>query len=112
MRFSRMIMLSSVALSATLLPAWAGGSTIPDALNIEELAASAAPALPPGAQLMVTSKTPQPEVPGLPLSAGDKIRMGPTATTIRILPATDAAGGGSVSWSGYTRAGVVYRGGN
>jgi hypothetical protein len=38
--------------------------------------------------------------------------MGPTATTIRILPATDAAGGGSVSWSGYTRAGVVYHGGN
>jgi hypothetical protein len=112
MRFIRTIMLSSVALGATLPAAWAGGSTTPDAVNIDELAASAAPALPPGAQLMITSKTPQPEVPGLPLSARDKIRMGPTATTIRILPATDAAGGGSVSWSGYSRAGVVYHGGN
>lgn len=112
MRFIRTIMLSSVALGATLGIAWAGGSTTPDAVNIDELAASAAPALPAGTQLMVISKTPQPEVPGLPLSARDKIRMGPNATTIRILPATDTAGGGSVSWSGYNRAGVIYRGGN
>ena len=112
MRFIRMIMLSGVALSATLVTAWAGGTTTADAVNIDELAARAAPALPPGTQLMVTSKTPQPEVPGLPLSTRDKLRMGPTATTIRILPATDAAGGGSLSWSGYRRAGVVYHGGN
>lgn len=112
MRFIRTIMLSSVALGATLGTAWAGGSITPEAVNIDELAASAAPAMPAGTQLMIISKTPQPEVPGLPLSARDKIRMGPNATTIRILPATDAAGGGSVSWSGYNRAGVIYRGGN
>jgi len=112
MRFIRTILLSGVALGATLGPTWAGGSTIPEAVNVDDLAASAAPSLPPGTRLMVISKTPQPEVPGLPLSARDKIRMGPSATTIRILPATDAAGGGSVSWSGYSRAGVVYHGGN
>jgi hypothetical protein len=112
MRIIRTIMLSSVALGATLGATWAGGSTTLDAVDVDQLAASAAPALPAGTRLMVISKTPQPEVPGLPLSARDKIRMGPTATTIRILPATDAAGGGSVSWSGYNRAGVVYRGGN
>ncbi len=112
MRIIRTIMLSGVALGATLGAAWAGGSAIPDAVNVDDLAASSAPSLPPGTQLMVISKTPQPEVPGLPLSARDKIRMGPNATTIRILPATDGAGGGSVSWSGYSRAGVVYHGGN
>ncbi len=112
MRIIRTIMLGGVALGAMLGTAWAGGSTIPDALNIDELAASAAPALPRGTRLITMSKTPQPEVPGLPLSTRDKTRMGPTATTIRILPAADAASGGSVSWSGYSSAGVVYQGGN
>ncbi|MFO1133543.1 MAG: hypothetical protein U1E16_16215 [Hyphomicrobiales bacterium] len=106
MRIIRSILLSGVVLSA------AAGSVLADgAVDVDKLAAQAAPVLPPGTQLMIISKTAQPEVPGLPLSTKDKLRMGPNATTIRILPATDAADA-SVSWSGYSRTGAVYHGSN
>ena len=112
MRMIRTMLLSGVALAAVAGGAWAGGTTPPEAVDVDQLAAQAAPVLPPGTRLLTISKTPQPEIPGLPLSTKDKNRMGPDATTIRILPATDAASGGSVSWSGYSRAGVIYKGGN
>ena len=108
----RAMLLGGVALMAATGGAWADGSAPPEAVNVDELAAQAAPLLPLGTHLLTISKTPQPELPGLPLSTKDKNRMGPTATTIRILPATGAGSGGAVSWSGYTNAGAVYKGGN
>lgn len=111
MRLISAMLLSGVALTAAAGGAGADGTVPPEAVNVDELAAQAAPVLPLGTHLLTISKTPQPEVPGLPLSTKDKNRMGPNATTIRILPATDAAGG-SVSWSGYARTGVIYKGGN
>ena len=107
MRIIRAMLLSSAALAVSASLAMAD-----DTIDVDKLAAQAAPVLPPGTHLMVISKTAQPEVPGLPLSTKDKNRMGPNATTLRILPATDAPADGSVSWSGYTRAGVIYKGSN
>ena len=112
MRMIRAMLLGGVALGAVAGCAWANGAAPPEAVNVDELAAQAAPVLPAGTHLLTISKTPQPEVPGLPLSTKDKNRMGPTATTIRILPATGAPANGAVSWSGYTGAGVIYKGGN
>lgn len=105
MRIIRSLLMSGAALAVTTGLAMADGT-----IDIDKLAAQAAPVVPPGTRLLVISKTAQPEVPGLPLSTKEKNRMGPNATTIRILPATDAPADGSVSWSGYTRAGVVYHG--
>lgn len=107
MRIIRAILLGGVALGVAAGAALADGT-----VDIDKLAAQTAPVLPPGTHLMTIAKTPQPEVPGLPLSIKEKSRIGPSATTIRILPATDAPADGSVSWSGYTRAGVVYHGSN
>ena len=107
MRIIRAILLGGAALGV------AGGVALADnTVDLDKLATQVAPVLPPGTRLMTISQTPQPEVPGLPLSTRDKARMGPNATTIQILPATDAPAEGAVSWSGYTRAGVVYHGAN
>lgn len=107
MKIIRAMLVSGAALACTAGIALADGT-----LDIDKLAAQAAPLLPPVPQLLAITKSAQPEVPGLPLSTKDKSRMGPNATTIRILPATGAPADGSVSWSGYTRAGVVYHGSN
>jgi len=107
MRITRAVLLGGVALGIASGAALADGT-----VDIDKLATQVAPVLPPGTRLMTITQTPQPEVPGLPLFTKDKARMVPNATTIRILPATDAPAEGSVSWSGYTRAGVVYHGAN
>lgn len=106
MRIIRAILLASAALGAGAGLAMADGT-----VDIDQLAAQAAPVLPSGTRLMTISKTPHLEVPGLPLTTKEMKREGDAATTLRILPAGDAANG-AVSWSGYTRAGVVYHGGN
>jgi hypothetical protein len=107
MRILRAMVLSGAALASLAGLAMADGT-----VDVDKLAAQAAPVLPTGSQWLTISKTAQPEIPGLPLSTKEKSRMGPNATTIRILPATDAPADGAVSWSGYTRAGVVYHGSN
>lgn len=112
MRIIRAMLLGGVALTAAAGGAWADGTVPTDAVDVDALAAQAAPVLPLGTHLLTISKTPQPELPGLPLSTKDKNRMGPTATTIRILPATDVPSGGAVSWSGYASSGVTYKGSN
>lgn len=106
MRIIRSVLLSGVAIAAATGIAMADG-----AVDVDQLAAQAAPVLPPGSQLLVISKTPQLEVPGLPMSTKEKNREGTSATTIRLLPAGEPASG-AVSWSGYTRAGAVYNGSN
>ena len=107
MRILRAMFLSGAALASMAGLAMADGT-----VDIDTLATQAAPVLPASPQWLTISKTAQPEIPGLPVSPKDKSRMGPNATTIRILPATDAPASGAVSWSGYTRAGVVYHGSN
>lgn len=112
MRNIATLLLSGAALGALSCGALAGGTTPSTGVDMNQLAATAAPVLPPGTSVLTISRTPQPVVPGLPLTAREKAAFGPTATTIQILPATGSAASGSVSWSGYTRAGVVYHGSN
>ena len=107
MRMIRAILLGSAALCAV-----AGGAMADGAVDVDQLAAQAAPVSPSSTWLMTITKTPQLEVPGLPLTTKEKNREGGSATTLRILPAADAAANGAVSWSGYTRAGAVYHGSN
>ena len=106
MRFIRAMLLGSAALAAVTGTAMADG-----AVDVDQLAAQAAPVA-PSTWLMTISKTPHLEVPGLPMTTKELKREGDRATTLRILPAADAAADGAVSWSGYTRAGTVYRGSN
>ena len=107
-----MRMIRSMLLAGAALGAVAGTVLADDAVDLDELATQAAPVMLPGTRLMVISKTAPLEVPGLPMTTKEKLREGPSATTLRILPATGAAAGGAVSWSGYTRAGAVYHGSN
>lgn len=107
MRMIRAMLLCGAALGAVSGAAMADGT-----VDLDKLAAQAAPVLPPGTHIMVISKTGPLEVPGLPMTTKEKLREGPNATTLRILPATGAPVDGAVSWSGYTRAGAVYHGSN
>ena len=110
MRIIAAFLLSGAALGALTCGALADGTSSLGSVDVDKLAATAAPALPAGTSLLAISKTPQPVVPGLPLTARERTAFGQTATTITILPATDAPASGAVSWSGYARAGVVYHG--
>jgi hypothetical protein len=105
-RIIRALLLSTAAFSA------AGPAMADGAVDVDTLSAQTAPVLPSSTWLMTISKTPQLEIPGLPLTTKEKNREGTGATTLRILPATGAPSNGAVSWSGYTRAGVVYHGSN
>lgn len=107
MRIIRAMLLGGAALGPVAGSAMADGS-----IDMDKLAAQAAPVLPPGSHVVVISRTAPLEVPGLPMTTKEKLREGPNATTLRILPATGAAADGAVSWSGYSRAGVVYHGSN
>ena len=107
MRFIRAMLLASAALATSTGIAMADGT-----VDVDELAAQAAPVVPAGTWLMSISKTPHLEVPGLPMTDKEIKREGDRATTLRIIPSADAPSNGAVSWSGYTRAGVVYHGSN
>ena len=105
MRMIRAMLLGSAALAAVTGTAMADG-----AVDVNQLATQAAPVVPSGTWLMTISKTPHLEVPGLPMSTKELKREGARATTLRNTPPSDAAANGAVSWSGYSRAGVVYQG--
>lgn len=107
MRIIRFMLLGTAALGV-----FAGAAMADGAVDVDKLAAQTAPVAPSSIWLMTISKTPDLEVPGLPLTTKEKNRAGTSATTLRILPAADAAASGAVSWSGYTRAGAVYHGSN
>jgi hypothetical protein len=106
MRIIRAMLLGSAAIAAVTGAAMADGT-----VDVDQLASQAAP-MAPSTWLMTISKTPHLEVPGLPMSTKELKREGDRATTLRIIPATDAPANGAVSWSGYTRSGTVYRGSN
>lgn len=106
----RSVLLGGAALTAMAGASLADGAPALGSVDIDQLAATSAPVLPSGSRLITISKTPQLEVPGLAPTPGEKARMGDTATTLRILPSSGAAGGGSISWSGYSSVGVIYNG--
>ncbi|MCA3554158.1 hypothetical protein [Aestuariivirga sp.] len=111
MRIIKAILMSGAALGAAL--GAAPGMAVADGtVDVGKLAATAAPVQPSSMWLMTISKTPDLEVPGLPMTTKEKNREGTAATTLRIVPATGGPAKGSISWSGYTRAGVVYKGSN
>ncbi len=112
MRIFATLMLSGAALGALSCSALADGTSTMGGVDVDKLAATAAPVIPAGTSLLAISKTPQPVVPGLPLTAREKAAFGPTANTITLVPAGNTSAGAAVSWSGYTRAGVVYHGSN
>lgn len=107
MRIIKAMLLTGAALGAAAGLAMADGT-----VDVDKLASQAAPVLPSSTWLMTITKTPNLEVPGLPLTTKEKNREGTAATTLRIIPAGDASASGAVSWSGYTRAGAVYHGSN
>ncbi|MCA3560725.1 MAG: hypothetical protein IOC82_06810 [Aestuariivirga sp.] len=107
-----MRIITTILMSGAALGAAAGMALADGTVDLGKLAAKAAPAPPSSTWLMTISRTPNLEVPGLPMTTKEKNREGTAATTLRILPATGGPAKGSVSWSGYTRAGAVYHGSN
>lgn len=103
----RAMLLGGAALGAVTCTTMAD-----DAVDLDKLAGQATPVLPSGSRIVVISRTAPLEVPGLPMTTKEKLREGPNATTLRILPATGVPADSAVSWSGYTRAGAVYHGSN
>lgn len=82
------------------------------ALDSRVAAMEAAPDLPQGFRLLSISEGGLQETPGAPLSAREVAAYGGGATFIAVMPTGDAPAGAIISWSGYTRAGVVYEGQN
>ena len=80
------------------------------ALDARIAAMETAPQLPEGFRLLAISEGELQETPGAPLTARERAAYGGGATVISVLPTADAPAGASISWSGYTRAGVVYEG--
>lgn len=80
------------------------------ALDARVAAMEATPALPDGFRLLSVSDGMLEETPGSALPARARAAYGGRATIIRVLPAADAPAGASISWSGYSRAGFVYKG--
>ena len=80
------------------------------ALDARLAAAEAQPAVPQGYRLLAISEGSLPEVPGAPLRPRERAAYGNRATIISVLPSADAPPAASISWSGYSRAGVVYHG--
>ncbi len=114
MRIIRLALLTSAALAAA-----AGAARADELTELKaEMAAlesrlavmEAAPEVPQGFHLLSISQGALQETPGAPLSARARAAYGGHATFIGVLPTADAPAGPSISWSGYTRAGVVYEG--
>ena len=80
-----------------------------ETLNARVAAMEAAPAVPAGYNLIAVSEGSAANVPGLAMSAQDKMLYGNKATVISVLPTADAPAGTTITWSGFTRAAVVYQ---
>ncbi len=81
-----------------------------EALNARVAAMETAPSVPAGYQLLAVSKGEALQIPGLDQSNRDRFTEGNRATIISVLPTADAPAGTTISWSGYVRAAIVYRG--
>lgn len=116
MKIVRLLLLSGGAVAGMAATALAddlliNSSGIPP-LDTSALAREAAPTLPDAASALTLSKGTAPVVPGLPLSAREKAAFGDSGSTLKVQPSANGEQGGTLSWSGYVRAGVVYKGGN
>ena len=79
-----------------------------EALNARVAAMEAAPAVPAGYQLLAISKGDLQQTPGVEMSQREKAAYGNKSHIISVMPTADAPAGAVISWSGYTRAAVVY----
>lgn len=80
-----------------------------ETLNARVAAMEAAPAVPAGYSLLAVSEGPRVVTPGLTDTQSQIAAMGNQATYISILPTADAPAGATITWSGYARAGLVYK---
>jgi len=113
MKSIKWTLLAGAALAVTAASAQADDL---DALKaqIEELnariaAVESAPSVPTGYQLIAVSKGELRQTPGLEMSARERAAYGNKSTIISVMPTADAPAGATISWSGYVRAGLVYR---
>lgn len=81
-----------------------------EALSARVAAMESSPAVPEGYRLLSIGEGALQETPGAPLTARERAAYGGRATIISVVPSADAPLAASISWSGYTRAGVVYNG--
>jgi hypothetical protein len=81
-----------------------------ETLNARVAAMEATPSVPAGYSLLAISEGPRVNTPGLDITwkGSENAAYGNEATYITVLPTADAPAGATITWSGYTKAGVVY----
>jgi hypothetical protein len=79
-----------------------------EALNARVSQMEAAPQVPAGYSLLSIAETARVETPGLEMRTREQKALGDTATMISVLPTADAPATTTITWSGYTRAALVY----
>jgi len=112
MNSMKMALLAGAALAVTAASAKADDlealKAQIDALNTRIAAMETAPSVPAGYQLIAVSEGELQATPGLGFTAKELSAYGNKSTIISVLPTADAPAGTSISWSGYTRAGLVH----
>jgi len=113
MKMTKMALLAGAALAVASVGAQADDLDALKAqietLNDRVAAMETAPSLPTGYQLIAVSEGALQQTPGLGMSARELAAYGDTSTIISVLPTADAPAGTTISWSGYARAGFVYK---
>lgn len=113
MKSIKMALLGGAALAVTAAGAQADDLEALKAqietLNARVAAMEAAPSMPAGYQLLAVSEGELSETPGLGFTARERAGYGNKSTVISVLPTADAPAGTTITWSGYARAGLVYR---
>ena len=113
MKMTKMALLAGAALAVTTAGAQADELTALKAqiesLNARVAAMETAPSVPSGYQLIAVSEGDLQQTPGLGMSAREIAAYGNKSTIISVLPTADAPAGTTISWSGYARAGLVYK---
>lgn len=113
MKMTKMALLAGAALAVTSAAAQADELEALKAqietLNSRVAAMETAPSVPSGYQLIAVSEGDLQVTPGLGMSARELAAYGDKATIISVLPTADAPAGTIISWSGYARAGLVYK---
>ena len=115
MKMIKLALLGGAAMAVTAAAAHADDLNALKAqietLNARVAAMEAAPAVPAGYNLIAVAEGAAASVPGLEMSAQDKMLYGNKATVISVLPTADAPAGTTITWSGFTRAAAIYTNG-
>jgi hypothetical protein len=113
MKMTKMALLAGAALAVTTVGAQADDLNALkaqiEALNARVAAMETAPSVPAGYQLIAVSEGDLQQTPGLDMTARELAAYGTKSTVISVLPTADAPAGTTISWSGYARAGLVYK---